>query len=212
MSFADIIKRSRQGMAAQRTAAETGIIDPSWARDNPDAASAAMTRAQWDQYVRDFVPVENELLGKANSTGWIERAADQAGDTVRASAGQAASSLADTLQRRGAVMTDAQRKSVARRQDIQTSLDASTAENTTRRDLRDTRTNLVADTLAVGRGIQKTASSATDTAAGLAGQRAAAGRANSASTKQNLSSGLVTAGVMTGNPALAGAGVVVGLL
>jgi hypothetical protein len=189
-----------------------GTIDPNWARDNPDDASAAITRAEWDQYQKDFVPVENELLAKANDSAWVESAADNAGDAVREASAREATSMADAFARRGITPTAAQGKSIARRRDVQTSLAGATAENTTRRSLRDRRTNLIADTLAVGRGIATSATGAMDSAAGMASAREAQGRAASASRSSAIASGMTGIGMATGNPYLVAGGAVLGLL
>lgn len=215
----DIIKDVQAKLLEQRrivdrqaAAASVGQIDPEWAAANPDKATASITRAEWDQYVKDFVPAENQLLAKANDAGWVQTAANDAGNAVTDASARGAASLADTFMRRGVTPTDAQRKSITRRNDTATSIGVADAENTTRRSLSDVRTNLIADTLSIGRGIATSASGSLDSAANLAAARDAAGRTNSSATKANLSSGLVTAGAATGNPYLAGAGLALGLL
>lgn len=220
--MSSLVERAREAdttktrLAAQQAAASAdGRVDPEWARMNPDEASAAVTRAEWEQYQKDFVPVENELLAKANDSAWVETAADNAGSAVREGSSLAAASMGDSFARRGITTTASQDASISRRRGLEDSLGVATAENTTRRSLSDMRTNLMADTLATGRSIATSGSGSLGTASGLASQRDAEGRAADAAARSGKMGAMATgagAGFAMGGPYGAAAGATLGLL
>jgi len=41
-----------------------GTIDPEWARNNPDAAQAALMEEQWNLFTERYRPLENSVLAQ----------------------------------------------------------------------------------------------------------------------------------------------------
>lgn len=162
---------------------------------DPQKIQGAVTRAQWEDFQNRYIPIENEVIDKV--TADIEPEADRAGDFVRRAADNARDQRTRQLSRLGVNLTERQRVGLARRREIQNTLDTATAENTTRRSLRDRNLNALAGLIGTGKGIAGGANQGLSAAADMAAQREAQGRANKARHKQqNMQLAGLAAGAM----------------
>lgn len=142
------------------------------ARKKLDAQNAAITRDQWAHFKEFYRPIEQEALRKAQQTDFTKEG-DEAGATARAGATASKGSLARSLSRSGATLTAEEKSAVDRRHSSSLTKSVARAENTTRRGLSDSRTNLLASLVGIGRGVANTATRGLNTANDLAAAREA---------------------------------------
>lgn len=154
---------------------------------DPDAKMAQITREQWQHFLDTYRPVETEVLESAMSTDFSQQG-DEAGQLVSQSLSAAAGTLSRNLRRTGTAVSADDRKALARRAELAKTRGVARAENTTRRTLSDSRTNILAQLVGVGRGVSQTASMGMNAAAGMQAQREALGIQHRAQAKnQNMS-------------------------
>lgn len=159
---------------------------------DPGKTQGQITRAQWD-YVKDFfVPIEDELIGKI--TADVEPEADRAGDIARTGFDLSQASVNRDIARQGGGITARQRVAINRGMDLGRAKTHATAENSTRRGLRERNINLIAQMAGIGRGIQQNALGGMSSAANLKAERDATYKAAKQSHKQNMVSAGVTLG------------------
>lgn len=154
------VPRDRQMVLAGSTAGG-GVTD-----------AAGITRDQWQHFLETYRPVESDVLASATKTDFSTEG-DDAGAIARGASRAAQGTLARNLSRAGVSLSPEERSALARRQRIGMTQDVARAENTTRRTLSDSRTNLLADIVGLGRGVARTASGGLQNAADMAAQRQA---------------------------------------
>lgn len=138
--------------------------------NNPDATAARITREQWQHFLDTYRPVEEQALARAIQTDFTTEG-NEAGATARSTAQAAKGMLARSMSRSGAQLTAEERTAVARRQNLSMTKAEGRAENTTRRGLSDSRTQLLAESVSIGRGVMNTASAGAQSVADMAAQR-----------------------------------------
>jgi len=147
----------------------------------PDQIAANMTRDQWQHFLDTYKPVEDEVLRKAMQTDFTAEG-DQAGATAAAGVNASRGSLARSLSRSGATLTTEESNAIRRRQQNSLTKAVSRAENTTRRGLKESRSQLLAGVVNIGRGVANTAQAGAQNVAGLAAQREAQHQQGKAAT------------------------------
>jgi hypothetical protein len=140
------------------------------ARKRLDSQLAGITRDQWEHFKEFYRPIEQEALRKAQQTDFTQEG-DEAGVTARAGVTASRGSLARSLSRSGATLTAEEKRAVDRRHSSSLTKSVARAENTTRRSLSDTRQNMLAGLVGIGRGVSRTATQGLNTAADLAAAR-----------------------------------------
>lgn len=111
---------------------------------------AAITRSQWQNFLQNYRPVEEDLIARAMQTDFSAEG-DEAGQTARVAAATGRGMLARNMSRLGTRMTAEQADAVRRRSQLGESKAVAGAENATRRTLYDSRGNLLAGLVNVGR-------------------------------------------------------------
>jgi len=144
-------------------------ITPSFG-GNPDQIAAGITRDQWQHFLDTYRPVEDDILATALSTDFSAQG-DEAGATAGQSVAAAAGQAERNISRSGATLTTEERAAINRRRGLSKSKAVGRAENTTRRGLADSRTNLIAQLVGIGRGVANTASAGTQSVADMANAR-----------------------------------------
>ena len=132
--------------------------------------SAGITRDQWENFLEFYKPIEDEVLKLAQQTDFTAEG-DAAGRTAAAGVNASRGTLSRNLRRSGVSLSAEQRTGVNRRQDLSLARSVGRAENTTRRGLSDSRTNLLAQIVGIGRGVAQTASGGLQSVADMAAQR-----------------------------------------
>jgi hypothetical protein len=125
---------------------------------------ANITRDQWNNFLDVYKPVETDLVSQALQTDFSTEG-DEAGQDAAAGVRASQGMLARNLSRMGTSMTPEQAAAVRRRANLQSTKATAKAENTTRRTLSDSRTNLLAGLVGVGRGVATGASAGFNSAA-----------------------------------------------
>ena len=157
--------------------------------------SADVTRDQWQNFLEFYRPIEEEVLKSAMQTDFTTEG-DEAGQTAAAGVRTSRGSLARSLSRSGVALSAEERSAVNRRTESTLARSVGRAENTTRRGLSDSRTNLLGAIVGIGRGVAQTASSGLQSVADQAAQRQAQHDANRAATQQtNIGMGSTALGL-----------------
>jgi len=140
-------------------------------RERPAPMTASsITRDQWQHFLDTYRPVEDDLIRKAMQTDFTSQG-DEAGAIAGRSVASAAGAAERNIRRSGATLTAEERAAVGRRQDLTSTKTVARAENTTRRVLSDTRTNLLSSIVGIGRGVANTASAGKQSVAEMAAAR-----------------------------------------
>lgn len=153
-----------------------------------DATLAAVTRDQWNHYLQQFAPLENELVGDVNSRELVEKAASSA--ATQTAVGNA--SLDRSISRYGLNMTGVQRSQLERQQALGNATNTAQAVNTARIDQRDRNLSLAANLMQQGRGVSSSAISGLGDAANSEAQRNAANAQAKAQAKAQRTSTIAT--------------------
>ena len=188
-------------------------VNASEAQTNSDGVQADLTRARWEDFKRRYRPVEQEVINKLGGDGNDE--ANRAGAIAARQHEVQARELGAQLAARGTSLTPAQRRAVNRQRGLARSLDVATAENTTRRGVRDRNLNGMGQMIGLGRGIATTASGGLDQAAGMQVQRENTNRQMKDQYQKNMVSGVASGasmGFAVGGPVGAAIGGGIGLL
>jgi len=138
--------------------------------NSPDITAARVTRGQWAHFQDTYRGVEDEVIKAAMNTDFSAQG-DEASATARASVNASAGTAARNISRSGGSLTAEEQGALNRRKDMTLAKSAGRAENTTRRTLSDTRTNLLAGIVGIGNGVSNTAMSGLSSAADAAAQR-----------------------------------------
>jgi len=148
---------------------------------------AALTRAKWEEFKRVYRPQEEKFLNELMSTGRSSALGDVAGGLANNAYSNQATQFQRNLSRQGGKLTAEEQKGYERRRSMDRSATVASAENVTRRTLKDENTQLLSQAVMAGRGIQNSASRGLGTAAGLEAQREAQNAANKAAADaQNM--------------------------
>ena len=151
---------------------------------SPDSIAAGVTRDQWQHFLDFYRPIEDKVLESAMQTDFTAEG-DTAGSTAASSVNASKGSLARSLSRSGVALSAEERTAVNRRQQNTLTRAVGRAENTTRRGLKDSRANLLAGVVGIGRGVSTTAQSGMQSVADLAAQREQYNRSASAAAHNN---------------------------
>ena len=150
--------------------------------------AAGVTRDQWQHFLDFYRPIEDKTLADAMQTDFTAEG-DKAGATAAAGVNASRGSLARHLSRSGVALSAEERTAVGRRSDLALAKGVGRAENTTRRGLSDSRTQLLQQIVGIGRGVSNTATSGMQSVADMAAQRKAQHTAQRASTQAANTSG-----------------------
>ena len=157
--------------------------------------AASLTRAQWQYFLDFYRPMEQETIREAMRTDFSKEG-DQAGLTAAAGVRAGEGILQRNLSRRGAQLTAEEQAALSRRTGSTLAKATARAENTTRRGLSDSRTNLLRGAVEIGRGVANTASFGLNAAADMAAQREMAyQQQKSAASSFNISTAASLAGL-----------------
>jgi len=155
----------------------------------PTQTAAGVTRDQWQHFLDFYRPLEDEVLQKAMQTDFTAEG-DVAGRTAAEGVQASRGTLARQLSRRGVSLTGEERAAVNRRQGTNLATSVARAENTTRRGLKESREDLLARVVGIGRGVAQTASAGLQSVADMAAARQRQDIANaSATSSANISAG-----------------------
>lgn len=153
---------------------------------------ADVTRQEWQRFLEFYRPLEEEVLAKATQTDFTTEgniASETAANSIKASQG----TLARRLRSQGVELSADERAALNRRVGTTLTRSRARAENTTRRNLSDERTNILADIVGIGRGVAQSARGGLNTAADMEAQRNQAYAIDKAQYQGQLLSGLGTA-------------------
>jgi hypothetical protein len=146
-----------------------------------------VTRQQWAHFVETYKPLEEEILGRAMQTDFTAEG-NQASQTARTSLSSAAGTFERNLRRSGATLTGEERAALDRRRETSRTRASAGAENVTRRTMSETRTNLLANMIGIGKGVAGSARGGLNAVADLEAQRAVFNeQGKTAARNQNLS-------------------------
>ena len=160
------------------------LIDPEWASKKPDEAQAALTRLQWEDFATRFRPIEEQAI--AGFMASPEADARRAGlHAASAFGGDPTAEVGRTMGRFGAQLTPEQAQALAQQRGLAAARGVATAENTTRRHVRDRNMEGLSTMIGIGRDVQGGAMDGLSQAAGMQSQRNAASAQASAANRQN---------------------------
>jgi len=135
---------------------------------DPEAVYAAITRRDYDRYMRDFRPFEERLLEARNDTSLIDRARSDSANQARIAAGVRQRNLE---RYGGAGLSAAQLQEQERAQQRAQSLGTVGAINNARLAQREINQSTLADLINIGQGVNRSALSNMGNAASMANQR-----------------------------------------
>ena len=163
-----------------------------------DKKFGQVTKDQYERFIRDFLPFEDQLLAETSSTRLVDRAADDAIDASRRALGmqqRAASRYG------GAGMSTAQMAEQTRLGQLGGALGVAGSVNTAQMQQDQINNALLADLINIGQGVNRTALSGLATASANEVARENTARAAKAQRKsQMMSMGatIIGAGIMAG--------------
>lgn len=176
----------------ERGMRESGTIDPEWASQNPEKAQAMLIDQQREDFNQRYRPLEEAAIAEFMKSP--EQAAQRAGG-VAGKAFSGASGMSErAMGRRGASMTADQRRASADATGLARARSIGTAENTTRRNVRDRNIEGLGTMVSIGKGISGGVNRDMGSAADMQSQRIQANKAASAARKQNMVSTAVSVG------------------
>lgn len=130
-----------------------------------------ITRQQYDDYQKRFVPIENQLIGMVGDKATNERLVNEAGTRSDAAFDSSAGALGRNLERLGVRPTAGQSASMQRRTGLARAIANADAKNTTRMANEDRDIAGLGNLVNTGRGIATGAMSGLEAAAGMQSQR-----------------------------------------
>ena len=183
---------------ANEAARLRGQLDPEWASRNPQQAQAALIDLKWEDFANRFRPIEDSAL--AGYMASPEEDARRAGlSAATAFSADPTQAVSRDLGRFGASLTPGQAQALSQQRGLDAARGIATAENTTRRHVRDRNMEGMATMIGIGRDVQGSASDSMSQAAGMQAQRNAANKAASAQRRQqnqSMAIGVLTTGAM----------------
>ena len=180
--------RNAKGFYGQRegdlTVYKNGQVDP-------EATSAAITQAEYDNYTSNIKPIEMELLEKAKTdTSLIDQAVEDRDNSNALMTG-----IADrNADRYGAALTPAQRQQQERQLEMGTTLAGVQGVNDARVAQKDANRALMTDLIDIGQGVNRSSLSSLGNAAAAAQRRESAFKSARAQHKAQTYSMLGTLG------------------
>ena len=172
------------------------MIDPGWAKRNPDKAEGELINSQWQDFMDRYAPLEEEAIAKAMNMDFSGQAA-AAGGYVGAQFDAQQGALDRNLGRYGLSPNAAQRQVSEDALQRARALGVVHAENRTRTELRDRNMQALADLASQGRGIASNSMKSMGLAGDLKSQRDQVGDQMDAQYKQGLMGGALS-GAATG--------------
>lgn len=160
-----------------------------------DAIAGRVTRDQWSHYLKQFGPLEQQLVGETNDQSLVSGAA-QASSKQNAIAEQ---SFDRDKSRYGVNMTGVQGKQMDRMRSLGDSANNTYSINNARLEQRDRNLDLSSNLMQVGRGVAGQGMQGLGEAAGMAAQRNAANaqaKAQASSQRNSMIGGAIGTGVM----------------
>lgn len=160
--------------AAPETTPGPLLVDPDWARDNPEDANARVLRYNHRDFRNRFLPHEIELLQRLSPEAAAiekETAANEIRTLVATQDTVANDSLNRQLRRRGISLTADQQQTQDRLRGLNTALSDTTGRNLVRRNIEDRRVNALSDAISIGRGIRTSSQNSLGAAAELQSAR-----------------------------------------
>jgi len=139
-------------------------------RSGQATTAAGVTRNQWQHFLDFYRPIEDQVLKDAMQTDFTAEG-DEAGRTAQAGITASVGMLERGLRRSGTNLSGEEREALGRRRDISGARAVGRAENTTRRGLKENRSNLLANIVGIGRGIQQSSQQGLQSVADMAAQR-----------------------------------------
>jgi hypothetical protein len=100
--------------------------------NNPDGAQAAVSRAEWNDYLVRYAPIEKELLGKAMQETDYKGVGDRAGASFSETAVRGFIEADKTAAAAGSVYTDEEKAALGRRRSLGFAAGVSGAETSAR--------------------------------------------------------------------------------
>jgi hypothetical protein len=171
-------------------------FSPNMSRRTLEAKQAAMTRSQWQNFLEVYRPVEQELLKKATQTDFTKEG-DEAGRDAAAGVQASQGMLARNLSRTGLTLSPEEAEAVRRRANLETGRSVGRSENTTRRTLSQSRTNLLAGLVGVGHQVATGAVGGINSASNNAASREMAMNASASQARQtNVAAGTALLGAL----------------
>jgi len=135
---------------------------------DPEAVYAAITRRDYDRYMRDFRPFEERLLATRNDTSLIDSAREDSANQARIAQGIRQRNLE---RYGGAGLSAAQLQEQERAQQRAQSLGTVGAINNARLAQREVNQSTLADLINIGQGVNRSALSNLSSSASMANQR-----------------------------------------
>lgn len=151
---------------------------------------ADMTLESWQDIQDRILPIENDLVARALSDGETE--ADRAGDLATAGGARASETFARDLGRSGSSLSADENEAITRRRSLSTALNASGAENNSRRNHREDSTAMLSNLVGLNRQVHNSALGGLNAAAGAQSARQ---NANAAAQQQQQMSAIGLAGM-----------------
>lgn len=170
-------------------------IDPDWAAKNPEKAQAKLIDLQWEDFATRFRPIEEQALAGYMASPEVD--ARRAGlHVARQFRGDPTAHLSRTMGRFGAQLTPEQAQAVAQQRGLDAARGIATAENTTRRHVRDRNMEGLGAMIGIGRDVQGSATNSMSQAASMQAQRNAANAQAKAANRQNNINTALSLGAM----------------
>ncbi len=157
-------------------------IDPEAARNDPSKAQGQLARAQWDDFLSRYKPVEDATFSLLNRDPTAE--INAAGDAAQIQSDVSQASMQRAAERRGLHITAEQAAAMAAQNKRQDSLAVVGAKNSTTRQIADRNLRSATDMISIGRGIAGSAGTDLGGAADLQQRRNQADEASDAAAKQ----------------------------
>lgn len=157
---------------------------------------AGITRAEWQHFLDFYRPLEDDVLKSAMQTDFTAEG-DRSGADAAAGIASARGTLSRNLSRAGTSLSSEERAALNRRTGTTLTRAIGQAENTTRRGLSDSRTDLLKSIVGIGRGVASTATSGLSSVADMAAQRQMQHiNAKAQATSTNLSAAATAASLL----------------
>jgi len=170
------------------------LINPDAARSDPSAGQAALTRAQYDMYLKRGVPIEDALIKYATDSAEPEKAAEEAGRYMSGAFEGVADQTARRMSRYGVQQTAEQKRVNDRLTGLDRATSITGAKNAARLKTYDDQVQTLSDLLSIGNNISTSATRNLDSASSMQSARDRANDAAKARDKQAIYGTLGTLG------------------
>ena len=157
-----------------------------------DRTNAAITRAQYDYYAKNFEGRERAFIDSILDGSYYEGVVEGSGADAVSAYSRGAGAADRSLSRYGTSVTSQQRRLLERLRAQGSALASVGAQNDARDVIHDTRLDVLSNLANVGRGVRTSASSGISQAAGLEANREAVNRQLAAQGRANRFTGAVS--------------------